>query len=318
MATAINVLIIHGVGWGESGKDFSRPLQEGLRREFGKAVKNLKLRDVARADMNPQTALRFEPVDWAQVTQLPQNALLQLIFGRWGLLRRFNPTFLARKNMVGLLGDVIAYEAGSEVYQAIHRRVDQGVERLSEESSYERDESGMAPLTIIGHSLGSVIGSDFVWDNTQHHSSEPHIMGDHHMSLVNYIALGSPMILYALRNNAGGRLESIRSALSAPIQVAPEGGLWLNLYDQQDVIAFPLRVLRSYADAGVIDLKVSSGNWLTGWNPACHVGYWSSGNVARWIARKLALDWARYNSPEFAERDYARSLKKLRREMERA
>lgn len=316
----MNVLIVHGIGKGEYGNRYARPFQANIEREFDRAIRRLRLRDVSGREARGKRALRFEAVDWAQVTQTSQNALLEVMGmrGRWNPLRRVRLTRLFRQNMVNLLGDVISYEGGqsNEVYAAIHAQLSACVDKLSKASAGERDEDGNAPLTVIGHSLGSVIGSDYVWDNTRS-TGHSHILGERNLALYNYVSMGSPLALYALRNDAYGTPDSIRDSLPSPIKVLPEHGLWLNLFDPQDAIAFPLEPLRSYATAGVIDRPVRAGNWFTSWNLMSHVGYWRCDDAAEWIGRKLALDWAWLNSEEFAaenhEREYAVLQKDLRR-----
>ncbi len=114
-----------------------------------------------------------------------------------------------------------------------------------------------------------------------------------------------------------GQHASIRESLDSPITVDPDGGLWLNLYDPQDPIAFPLEPIESYRAVGVIDRVVGAGNWLTGWNLLSHTGYWHCEEAARLVGRKLALDWARLNSPRFAERDYERALAAFHKDLRR-
>ena len=310
----LNILIVHGIGWDSREKHYSRPLQDNIRREFDRTLRGLRLRDVNRP--KPQDALRFEAVYWIPVTQNPQNALMRVLFGRPGFLSRIRLTYVFRRNLISLLGDVIAYERdpNNVVYQAIHRGVEDCVRQLSEASLTERDSSGYAPLTVIGHSLGSVVASDFVWDRTR---GTGYRLPTYSLALTNFVAMGSPMALYTLRNNPFGQRESIREALDSPILVDPVGGLWLNLYDRQDAIAFPLEPIESYKEIGVIDRPISVGNWLTGWSLLSHVGYWRSEEVARHIARKLALDWARINSPQFAEREFEKADHALRRDLKR-
>jgi hypothetical protein len=315
MAKALNILIVHGIGWGERGKNYARPLQQNIGREFERAVKRLRLRDVDHRDSSAKRALRFEPVYWSPITQDPQNALLDLM-----KLRGFRPmnwlnlTYQVRKQLVGLLGDVIAYESGGDnrVYEAIHKRVDDSVRSLDDHSTGDRDDDGYAPLTIIGHSLGSVIASDYVWDHTRG-AAEPYHLADYRLSLKNVVLFGSPMALYTLRNNPGADKKTLADSLDSPIQVDPDGGLWLNMYDRQDPIAFPLRPIKSYAEVGVIDCTVQSGNWLTSWNIASHTEYWNSEEAARIIAQKLALDWAELNSSSFAGDSYTKAVENLRK-----
>ncbi len=309
-ARAQNVLIVHGIGWGDSGSHYADALQKNIGEEFERAIDRLHLRDVDRRDTRAKRALRFEAVYWSPITQKPQNELIKLLHlgGNW-LLRPFNPLFFAQRQMVSLLGDVISYEG--TVYTAIHECIDASVETLDTASARESTRSDPADLTVLGHSLGSVIASDYLWDHTRT-SVEPHHLAGRSLSIKNVILMGSPMALYALRNNPGADRAQLADSLSAPIQVDPDGGLWLNCYDPQDPIAFPLKPIHAYEEAGVIDYPVKAGNWLTGWNPASHVGYWRSAEVASTIGHKLALDWARDNSPQFEDR-YLNAVEKFRK-----
>ncbi len=310
MAKALNILIVHGIGWGEQGKNYARSLQQNIGREFERAVRRLRLRDVDKRDTLAKRALRFEAAYWSPVTQDPQNALLDLLKLRgFRPLNALNLTFQARKQLVSLLGDVITYEGGENdpVYKAIHDCVDASVRALSEQSAHDQDDHGYAPLTIIGHSLGSVIASDYVWDHTRG-AAEPYHLPVYGLSLKNLILMGSPMALYALRHNPNADKQTLADSLDCPVQVDPDGGLWLNLYDRQDPIAFPLHPIKSYADVGVIDYTVQSGNWLTSWNIASHNEYWNSDEVSRAVAHKLALDWAELNSPSFAGDTYRKAV----------
>jgi hypothetical protein len=315
MAQTLNVLIVHGIGWGGRGTLYSRPLIQNVSAEFERALKRLKLRDIDASAARPKNALRFETVCWDPVTQQPQDAMLNVLFGRPWLRKRLSLTYQFRRNMVGLLGDVTAYERDphNAVYRAVHEEVDKCVARLGQ-ASRAQAEVAYSPLTVIGHSLGSVIVSDYVWDHTGG-EGQSHLLRGHDLALVNMILLGSPMALYSLRNNAYGGRESIRDSLGSPVQVDPQYGMWLNLYDEQDPIGFPLEAVDSYHAAGVIDCAVNAGNWLTGWNLLSHVGYWRCHQTARAIGGKLAIDWARLNSPRFAERDYDKAFKAYHKDL---
>lgn len=315
MATRINILIVHGVGAGEGGPHYADALVRNVGKEFDRAIGRLKLRDVNARESRAKNALRVEAAFWAPVTQKPQDALIRLVYPGWNPLRAFNLRYQYRRQMANLIGDVIAYQycSSSAVYSAIHAVLHAGIATLSEASAGERGPDGYAPLTLIGHSLGSVIASDYVWDRTRD-ATPRHCLVDQGLILSNFYSLGSPMAVYALRNNAGGGIESIRDALDDPIHVEPDSGWWMNMYARDDPIAFPLKPIRSYDNLGVIDRIVDAGTLITAWNPLSHVGYWDSGEVARWIGHKLALDWARINSPEFAAGRWAKAAAALRRD----
>lgn len=313
MAIAQNVLIVHGIGWGEKGEHYADEFQALIAGEFSSAIDRLNLGDVDPADARPDRALRFAAACWSPVTQTPEDALLDLLdlepkpgefFARL--------TYLARRQMVGLLGDVIAYEASHDdtVYREIHACLDACLSDLAQGSAAGRLPDGYAPLTVIGHSLGSVIASDYLWDHTRARGSL-HQLEEHRMVIKNIVLLGSPMALYALRNNPHADKATLASSLTSPVCVEPGTGLWLNLFDAQDLVALPLKPIKAYAEAGVIDRPVNVGNLLTSWNPASHIGYWTSDEVAVLIGSKLALDWAAANSAGFVPR-YAAAVQTYR------
>jgi len=308
---ALNILIVHGIGWGDEGKHYARALQKMIAHEFEKAVRRLRLDDIMRGDINAKRGLRFEAAYWSPVTQESQNSLLKLLkLNGFSLSNWVNLTYQARKQMVSLLGDVIAYEAGGAVYREIHARVDECVCDLNERSGDDLDANGYAQLTVVGHSLGSVIASDYVWDHTRG-AACPHYLTDTHLSIKNVVLFGSPMALYALRNNPNASQEKLAESLDSPIQVDPDNGLWLNMYNRHDPIAFPLHPIESYARVGVIDCAVPAGTLLTKWNPASHTAYWNSADCASIIGQKLALDWAALNSAGFLGDVYQKAVKTL-------
>jgi hypothetical protein len=311
---AMNVLIVHGIGWGGRDKNYAKPLEDCIRQEFDRAIKRLKLRGINSRDAQAKHALRFEAATWDPVTQTSQDSMLRVMFGRPLLMKRLRLAYQIRRNMLGLLGDVVAYErdGNNPVYRAIHEEVDKSVNALSEASRDERDDEGYAPLTIIGHSLGSVIASDYVWDHT-YSTGHSHLLAGHRLALINMVTMGSPMAVYSLRRNAYGGKDSIRESLDSPIKVHPQYGMWLNIYDVNDAIAFPLEPIESYKEIKVADCAVSAGTWLTRWNLGSHVGYWRCRAVAEHIAGKLALDWARLNCASFEERDYSKAVSSFRK-----
>jgi hypothetical protein len=67
---------------------------------------------------------------------------------------------------------------------------------------------------------------------------------------------------------------------------------WINFFDEDDVLGWPLQPLSpSYAQR-VEDVPVNAGSGLVGtltlsWNPLSHLGYWSEPQVLRHIAASI-------------------------------
>lgn len=296
-----NVLIMHGIGWGDQGEDYAAPLKKNIRAEFKKSINALKLPDITTGDIRGPKGLRFQAVYWSPITQDPEDELIRLL----GLDKEgYGPKVYVklRRQMIGLLGDMIAYEGeGHKVYKAIHSRIDDYMEQLLIGLKPEGEFDTPAPLTLIGHSLGSVIASDYMWDNMKKGIPRYHLANGK-LALKNMFLLGSPLALYALRDNPSADRETLAASLGSPLQLDPHGGTWLNLYDPQDPIGFPLKPIQSYKDAGIVDYEVRAGRFVSSLTPASHLGYWRSRQVAHIVGHKLALDWAAINSPAFADR----------------
>jgi hypothetical protein len=106
-----------------------------------------------------------------------------------------------------------------------------------------------------------------------------------------FYTMGSPIALWSLRYPSFG--EPIRFPTRTLAVHHP--GLqprWVNFYDPDDVIGYPLKPLNARYRAAVSeDRPVNVGSWLTKWNPLSHVGYWNDGKVADGVAEGLIDTW---------------------------
>ena len=166
--------------------------------------------------------------------------------------------------------DVIAY-LNPDVKARIHDRIKEDLKRLEVRA-------GQGPVTIISHSLGTVIASDFVYDRQKHQD----VQG---FQLANFFTMGSPIALFALRY--GGP-----EVFDDPIHMDIPDGEWINILDADDPIAYPLKSLNAVYDQAVsADQEVNTG--LFGLS---HTRYWKTLAVHQIIAKKLAKDWIKLNS----------------------
>lgn len=73
-------------------------------------------------------------------------------------------------------------------------------------------------------------------------------------------------------------------------------GEWINFYDADDVIGFPLRSLNAaYLKVVKKDVPVNTGSFLISWTPLLHLEYWTDDGVLGPIARSLARAWKKIN-----------------------
>lgn len=76
-------------------------------------------------------------------------------------------------------------------------------------------------FTFVAHRLGSVVLSNYLYDNAQK------------ITATNLFTVGSPLAIWLL---VCGDLDSAK----APIKVADKHGVWINILDDEDILAYPL------------------------------------------------------------------------------
>ena len=114
--------------------------------------------------------------------------------------------------------------------------------------------------------------------------------------------LGSPLALWSLRFPHFG----------IPIKVPSPGllqhhrtlaGEWLNVYDKDDLVGYPLRGLGSaYAAAVTADVEVKLHGFLVAQTPLVHPWYWNDYRVLDPIAKSLANTWRELNGSTIPSR----------------
>lgn len=278
MTRRIAVAVLHGMG--NQPPTFADRFREGLGRRF--------VRHGGAAD-----ALVVRPVHWAEVLSHEETRLLEDEHGAarldWRKARAFAMHFLA---------DVVAYQIVPKeraVYDAVHGHVATTLRALAEEAGDD------APLCVVAHSLGSVIASNYLYD-LQKHEREPEsgILPDtvarrrdrtpleRGRTLAWFFTLGSPLALFSLRWENRGRPIQV----PAPDLAAHHPGLegrWENLYDRDDVIAWPLRPLNEAYRAQVReDRAVNVGPFPWHLTPLAHTRYLDDATVQDRIAATLA------------------------------
>jgi len=273
----IAIGITHGMGSQQRG--FSHAMQEKLGNSFRRIGGN-------------SDDLLFQELYWADILSERQERLFRNVNYRNDLrcagLRKF---------IISALGDAIAYQRNAplpdanSVYYLIHERLGSDLHELWKKAGEQN-----VPLVLMGHSLGGVILSNYIWD-AQKCTREGTAPGcrvadnafENLSSLVGLITFGTTIALWSLR------FHEFDSPISFPPELCPEmtalkrKARWLNFYDRDDVLAYPLKHLSpAYEKLSALeDVEVNVGNVYSSWNPLSHQGYWEDKNFLRPVARFL-------------------------------
>lgn len=301
----LNIAILHGIGRNELG--YADALIKGIEKEFALRIQKMEGPGGAAAPK-----LNIRQIVWDDILNTNQGQLKTIL--ERALEQKKRTGFLGFWTSAGLVPLIIAvicltvfkqpviflfaflaagylfYRFGSKFYFQLRTGfasqyvmdiigyLDEGAKKLIQErikAELKTINGDKEPVTLISHSLGTVIASDFVWDR-----QDKKDFGN--FQLGNFFTMGSPIALFALRWGA--------ELFNKPIRIdAP--GCWINILDKDDPIAYPLKGLNKEYNAAVKeDKEVDAG--LVG---ISHVKYWKNKDVHKIIAGKLAEDWVKGN-----------------------
>jgi len=260
MTKELACLVIHGIGRQEP--DFANDLIAGVSRQlqtFGR---------------DPE-AVAWQSVYWDDILRPAQNAYLQAA---------------SAKADLNALGDAASYRqlpsgrsrGGEETltYRRIHERVKDLLGTLYHGSLQDRP----VPLVALAHSFGGHIFSNYIWDRQQR--PDKRLSSFEWMNwLSGFITFGCniPLFTFTCTEVVPIRFPPPR----LPARLKPNAR-WLNFFDPDDVLAWPLRPING-AYAGVVDSdeRIHVGGPVTGRTPASHLAYWSDKRFAKRIIKFL-------------------------------
>jgi hypothetical protein len=289
MGQKVAVAVVHGVG--KQDPDFAVEVMQELRARFA--------RERVGGKTPPASDLVLAPVYWAPVLQDREEDL-------WKRVKRGGELDFTslRQFLVDFAADGIAYQPlprERDAYDGIHAVFAEALGGLAAAAG------ARAPLAVIAHSLGSVITSNYLYDLQDPGGKNliaPSVrakMGNTPLERGETFAalytLGSPLALWSLRYPDFGLPISVPAPRLGEhhASLVPLGE-WLNFYDEDDVLAYPLRTLNAaYRRAVKADRAVNAGGVLTSWTPFSHQGYWTDDDVTEPIARTLARVWRAVN-----------------------
>lgn len=266
MNKKIGVLFVHGMG--STFDDFAHDTIAELRNRI--SGKGFNREDIA-----------WESVYWAPVLAQRENQLWVDLAAEndlnWAKLRKF---------FINGFGNAAAYhmvrDRRNDVYGRVHGVIHERVRELRGKLGGQDK-----PLIVVAHSLGSVIMSDYIWDRQKGRDSGRFgaTSFERMETLAGLVTLGSSIPLFTLAHDPVASIEFPPPELQPNLK---KRARWLNFYDSDDVLGWPLKHLStSYADAVSEDIEVSVGNILTAWNPANHAGYWADDSVMKPVAHLI-------------------------------
>ncbi len=277
MTQKIAVAVVHGIG--RQAPKFAEEVNEAIQRHCHGTC---------------GTDVVIRPVYWAPAMQQKEDALWDRLTA--GGIGNFKDL---RRLMIDYVADALAYQPTAydrKTYDDIHVEYAKTLRTLAAEAGEN------APLCIVSHSLGTVISSNFIYDLQKPELISDQVcaeMGDTPLErgeTLNFLyTLGSPLALWSLRFRNFGRPIAV-----PPPQLADHypdlQSAWINYYDKDDLIGFPLRELcPAYKRAVSADREVNVGNLLTSWNPLSHTAYLDDQDVIRPIAESLTYTWQHIN-----------------------
>jgi pimeloyl-ACP methyl ester carboxylesterase len=283
------VIFVHGISASIIQGDYAASFADLLRDRL-KAL-------TAVGGVDAAEAVTFERVDYSTIGQAAEERVLAAYDKERGRLFTVPDKLLdmvafdsLRRQMITSVSDVLVYESArwrDEIRGLLVAKIDPYID--------SRDS-----VSIVGHSLGSVVAFDTAYYNSRHNPAwlkagfRP----------TNLFTMGSPIALFSLEldDQSGEQKPRYLPAGAVPPDLDPGKtnadlqpnlleGVWYNFVDAQDLIAYPLRELFQ-GKFEVDDIPVQTGTFPIN----AHTGYWESHHVADRIADRLKRDFARINT----------------------
>jgi hypothetical protein len=268
--TKLGVLCVHGMG--NQTPAYADEMVADLKKRVG------------CAGLDPET-VAFKSVFWGDLLDDRQNNVMSRMAEQGQLAWRC----LRREIVVSGLGDAAAYLGPgtdeSAYYGAIHSRMETTLGELQEMLGGKDG----APLVIVAHSLGCAITSNYLWDAQREtpwaRGITPFTRGE---TLAGLFTLGCNLPIFTFTKRSEDvvpiAFPGARAAKAFRDQAAfRRHAGWLNFYDPEDLLGYPLRPINStYAKVVAEDAAVNTGPiWRA------HTSYWSDPVVNAEIARRV-------------------------------
>jgi hypothetical protein len=278
----VALITVHGMG------DTRSTYANGLWRD-------LKSRLGSRA-----TQVALAPIYYQHLLQNSQQEVWRRVQRhgkvRYGDLRRF---------LLFGFGDAAGLETGKEFPGSTYERAQ--IEIAKAFLAARQAMGGDGPVVLVSQSLGCQVLSNYLYD-AQRPPAHPARVGIWRdiAALAPQITGGPALTAQEIGFLRGGGLRRwLTTGCTIPVFVAAHQTMavkpiqpphadfqWLNIYDPDDVLGWPLGPLSADYKALVEDRAINAGrglvDWvLKSWNPLSHTAYWEDGDVLAPLAEWL-------------------------------
>ncbi|MBT9559248.1 MAG: hypothetical protein IV100_24655 [Myxococcales bacterium] len=274
------IIFVHGIGIGENVRSYDQ-LWNGATEAWNELHPGHDFRArFDRVDVHWDDAMAEAQVDLFKAA-FP-NLTWRGASSGWAS-NLTHPIEFLRTLVTAYVGDAVGYS--SEADNKIRRRF--------------WDMAGPAmtdgvPWTLVGHSLGSCIGFDFLFDLFDPQrglrifepiEATPAVAAKARAGFRGFVSFGSPIGLFMLRRAADLHVPGAPQPWSKIRNPVPEGIPWVNCWDKQDIIAYPLEGLFGHCQgtSKVKDVCVDTGDLIIN----SHIRYWRNRDVARELVLAL-------------------------------
>ena len=269
MAKRLAIAVIHGMG--SQQPEFADEMIDELNGRVG--------------DLNKDPEeIAWRSIYWADILAPRQEEFLRDANQNNDLdyigLRRF---------ILSALGDASAYRKvdspQNSTYGLIHERVRGGIKALDD--ALDVDD---APLIVMAHSLGGHIMSNYIWDMQHPGGNPPPGLSpfERMHTLAGMVTFGCNIPLFTFAYTDVVPIVFPAAELPDPGDVRGKAK-WLNYYDPDDVLGYPLRSINAAYDAVVNeDIPINVGGLFSSWNPISHTKYWTDNDFTKPAAEFIA------------------------------
>ncbi len=257
------IAVIHGMG--SQDRKYSRPLRDEINDRLGAAGVN---------------QVQWGEIFWADILKKRQKDYINQAKNSTDL------DFISlRSFMVGSFGDASAYRKTKDkkntTYQKIHQRVSKCVASLDDPANPD------TPLIVLAHSLGGHIMSNYIYDMQKKTATGATGLSNFQRmeTLAGFITFGCniPFFVFAY---AKKDIKPIRFPGLALPPALRKKARWLNFFDPDDVLGYPLKPInQAYSKVVDQDIPINVGGILTSWNPMSHQKYWTDNDFTKPVAR---------------------------------